>query len=361
MAKRVGILTFIDTLNYGAELQAYALNRAISKLGYESEIINYTCQAVHQRETPRRPKISDLKTPKRFLGLALKYPKLRRRAHSFKRFSETHTPRGQFVSGEDDIIRDYDTVVVGSDQVWCASVTNADPMFLLPNRAASKPRVISYAASFGDEVVPVHSRGLYAQALRSFDRLSIREKQGLEILKELGVKQQAEINVDPTMLLDAAEWTELSARPLIDGKYLFVYMVTKREETMAFAKQAAERLGLDIAYIDAYGGRPYYGARNMGSASPDEFVSLVKHAAYVVTSSFHGMCFAILFNKQFRFVAAENEGHSRLFNLANEIGLSRCCSSNDSLTESIEYAMVNSRIGSMRDQALRYLKNHISI
>ena len=352
----IGVLTFINTLNYGAELQAYALTRSVSLMGYNCELVNYECPSVSSRETPRFPTFSGLSNPKHFIGQLLKFPELKARAKGFQRFTKNHIPLGTKVHNASDIHSLYDCVIVGSDQVWCPQITGGDMTYVLDKAHHVKQRIISYAASFGDKSFPSNYIDRFSAALSFFDALSVREERGIEILASLGITD-AVVSIDPTLLLDKSEWERLIQRPAhIPHRYVLAYVVSERDQTIRYAKEAAAKLGLDLLYIDAYSGRPVRNARNVGAVAPDEFLSLIHDAELVVTSSFHGLCFSILFNKQFRYCLSAKKQNSRLYNLAAQLGVDNYDIMNTDLSDHIDFVEVNRQLGQLRKESINYLK-----
>lgn len=355
MNNLTGILTFINTLNYGAELQAYALQRFVSLLGYNVELINYSCPSVIQREAPRLPDFSCLSNPKHFIGRLMKYPELKQRAKGFERFTRNHIRMGSEVNSSSDILNRYDRVIVGSDQVWCPQITGDDFTYILDDKHHRDQRIISYAASFGDKAFQTNCIDRFSDALSRFDALSVREKRGTEILSSLGILN-AVVSIDPTLLLDKGEWERLITRPAaVPRRYVLAYIVSERDQTIRYAKQTADKINADLLYIDAYSSRPIYGARNMGTAAPDEFLSLVHDAEFVFTSSFHGLCFSILFNKQFRYALSAKRQNSRLYNLASQLGIENYDISNTNLSDHIDYTEASQRLVHLREDSADYL------
>lgn len=360
MNELTGILTFINTLNYGAELQAYALCKTVACMGYNCELINYECAAVRDREKPRFPKLSEISNPKRFVGRGLKLPELYFRWKKFQQFSSRYVPRGEVVLDSSDILRKYDSIIVGSDQVWNPSVTGGDVTFLVPGHHRKSQRIISYAASFGDGDLPVSSREVYSKTLSSFDLISVRERRSLSILNALDIECPAVVSVDPTILLTRLEWEALASPVDSDDKYVFAYFVSERKETEKLARLFAEKLGIGIRYIDAYNSRPLLGAINMGDSSPADFVALIKNAEIIVTSSFHGMCLSIILNKQFRYVDSPGRDASRLRSLAEELGIAQYNVTNNEISDSINYTLVDREVNRLRANSLAYLAGALS-
>lgn len=360
MKHSTGILTFINTLNYGAELQAYALTHLVSLLGYDAELVNYNCSSVSKRETPRLPGFGDLSNPKRFVGQLMKYPELKERAKGFEKFTKNYIPVGTKVKNASDILNLYDRVIVGSDQVWCPQITGCDMTYVLDGKHREGQRIISYAASFGDKMFPKKCVDYFSTALLRFDALSVREERGLEILASLGITD-AVVSIDPTLLLVKNEWEKFVKHPTnLSHKYVLAYVVSERDQTIQYAKQAATKLGVDLLYIDAYSGRPVPGARNVGDVAPDAFLSLIHDAELVVTSSFHGLCFSVLFNKEFRYSLSTKKQNSRLYNLALQLGVEHYDIENTNLSDRIDYVETNRRMGQYRDESIDYLKKALA-
>ncbi|MBM6777643.1 polysaccharide pyruvyl transferase family protein [Collinsella tanakaei] len=355
MDATTGILTFINTINYGAELQAFALCKQLNTLGLKSEIINYSCHRIQDRETPKLPGWADIRNPKRCVGMALKYPELKRRSAAFESFRRSHTPIGRSVNGANEIINRYDNIVVGSDQVWCHSITGGDDTFFVPGDKSNCRRVISYAASFGDEDMPELFRDQTRSYLSDFDRIGLREKAATGILSSIGVTTPASINVDPTLLLDRTTWSGVAGPRVENDKYVFAYMVSESGRTREVAKRIAEKQSLRLRYIEAYGRQPFTGAENMGFSSPSDFLALIRDAEFIVTSSFHGMCFSIIFNKPFRYVIPSGNRKSRLYNLAKELGLTHLDDADVDTIRAIDYEHVNEQIEKLRRESIEYL------
>lgn len=354
-----GVLSFINTINYGAELQALALVRVIHDLGHEVELINYESAAIKSNETPCLPTFSDLLHPRNYINALINYPELKRRSICFKRFEDKFRAIGAPVSDANEILAKYHNVVVGSDQVWCPAITNNDITFLVPGERRSGQKVISYAASFGDKGLPDELKRVFSDNLFRFDALSVRENSGVDTLNELELKD-AVVSIDPTLLLSKLNWMEYTEKRVRPRKYVFAYSVSESRDTIAFAKRAAIELNADLLYIKCYGGKPVFEAKSLGDSSPGEFLDLIMNAELVVTSSFHGLCFSILFNRQFRYVISGDKGKSRLHNLVSELGLGRYGVENRDLSDYIDFTKVNKKLLAMREGSLAYLKNSLS-
>ena len=356
---KCGILTFIHTLNYGATLQAYALSQCLQMSAYDVEIINYTCPAVKIREEPRLPSFADFKDIKHTVGMLFKFPEHSLRMRRFRNFESKYMSFGNCCHTTNDILKHYNAIIVGSDQVWCPQITGNDLTYILDDKLYPNQRIISYAASFGDKSFPDSLRKQFETALKRFDALSVREERGMEILCSMGIKD-AVVSIDPTLLLESDQWKRVEKPVKTHRKYVFAYAVSERNQTFTFAKRAAAQLDADLLYIDAYSGRPVSGARNMGGCGPDEFLWLINNAELVVTSSFHGLCFSILFNKQFRYSLSSKKSSSRLYNLTMQLGLEKFDVNNTDLNNRISYVQPNNELAHLREESMDFLRKALS-
>lgn len=354
-----GVLTFINTINYGAELQALALVRTLNRFKCETDLINYNSSSICAKETPKFPSLSEIIHPGDFAFRLYKYLILERRAKTFRSYTEKNINLGSSVRNAQDILSKYQNIVVGSDQVWCPKITDNDETFLVPGNRLSGQKVISYAASFGDSSLPADLRQEFSENLSRFDALSVREKSGLNTLAELGLCNGV-VSLDPTLLLTASEWTKYAERARRPDRYVFVYTVSESKKTIAFAKHAAKELGAKLLYIKCYGGSPIIGAKNLSASSPGEFLDLIMHAELVVTSSFHGLCFSILFNRPFRYVLSADKDKSRLYNLVSELGLEWYGVENGDLSDHVDFTEANRRLLVMRKESLAYLRDSLA-
>ncbi|MCX7848263.1 MAG: polysaccharide pyruvyl transferase family protein, partial [bacterium] len=278
---RVGILTFHHVANYGAMLQAYALQEAVQELGHEVELIDY------------RPAKA---LAAYYSALFENNPQAESNARRLRRMEEFMKARMRLspqpfrtYEGFEGVCGRYDVVIVGSDEVWnINSFRGYDRSYFLA--WAGTERRVSYAASFGYTA----STGVHREEIRGelekFAEISVRDEHSRRIVEEeCGL--EAEIVVDPTLLI---EYDGL-VRKVREGEYMLVYGVLTKEAE-AYVKRCAERSGVGVVAV-GYG----VGCAEevMAAASPDEFVSLFAHARYVFTGFFHGIMFAVKFGKPF--------------------------------------------------------------
>lgn len=314
----VGILTFHNANNYGAELQAYALRTTIDGLGCDVELVDYRCPSVTANEHPHLlGPAESLAHPVLALYRLAIYPGLLGRWREFERFRREHQSYGPHITDPGELAERYETVVVGSDQVWNPEITRDDGMFLLEGVEEGSLRRVAYAASFGYESISPAWAERCNRALPAFFALSTREHEGARIVEDV-VGRTAKVVLDPTLLPDRAAWERVAAPRAIEGDYVFCYIVLEREATLRAARGIARRLSLELVVIDC--GLPIRrrGCRDMSQASPETFLSLVRHARLVVTSSFHGLALSLALGTEARYVLsgdARNK-NSRIRSLA---------------------------------------------
>ena len=279
-------------------------------------------------------------------------------------------------SGRARLARRFRTIVVGSDQVWRARYADIPAQFLsaLEPIQGDRPRRISFAASFGVDDIAEYSsddRSRAAELIRRFDAVSVREDSGVLICQdEFGVR--AEQHVDPTMLLTAADYLNLvshagGALSPAAGRVL-IYRLDSNDEVRRITAVVGSRLGLPLLEILTLPPSSHH----VDAAEPDDFVMpSVEHwlasfasADFVVTDSFHGCVFSILFNRPFVLYANVERGAARFDSLLRVFGLEhhRVGVESPLIDERVfdpDWARVNGLLAGERERALSYLRTHL--
>ena len=304
---KVGVITIWDIDNYGNRLQNYALLTIIKKLGYDSYTLKVWPQSYLKRafQYITNYDVSILRILKERLEGNV-------RKANFLLFEKKNIPKDRrFYNCKYDkklLNKKYSIIVVGSDQIW-------HPVFLknknfFPTFANSIINTISYAASIGvsqlNEVDKVNLR----DGLRYIKHISVRETQAASIISDLGMNTP-EVVLDPTMLIDKNEWSNLEIKPsYAEKKYLLVYFLGEiSEERLQLIDKISKEYQLQIITL---GDRKY---SEIYTAGPAEFLFLFHHATLIFTDSFHGCVFSILFNSPFYVFSRED----RLENMSSRI------------------------------------------
>lgn len=364
---KIGLLTVPFNNNFGGFLQAYALKSVLTKLGHEVIIIN------RRRNRGNRIKstIRNLLTSIGFLKDIDKILNI----NTDKFISRYLTPGTPYYFSSRELrkCKEYglDFYIVGSDQVWRYKYAqdSIDDFFFSFLRKDETPR-ISYAASFGIENLdyPEDKKNICSQLLKKFSGISVREYSGIKQLKDLGVKQEeVSVVLDPTMLLDKNHYFSnliQNINSTSSNKYIFSYVLDSTPDKEYFINKIAELKNLQIIQLKAQ-------TDTMGQIAPiapvEEWLQRIYYSDFVVTDSFHGTVFSILFNKPFIVIGNSSRGLTRFTSLLSMFGLEdRMIISNDDyreslLEDSIDWSNVNSKIDKMRIDSLNFLTSNLRL
>lgn len=353
---KIGILTFQTTNNYGAILQSYALQKVLKDYGQSPEIINYQCEYISK---PYRLINFKEKGLAGYLFSLIGYicylPRTKACNDFRKQMRYSSVVDSENIKKIDD---NYDFYIVGSDQVWNYRLTNGDTRYLL-DFVANDSKKYSFAASLGVSEIDMKYRDIYTQLLNKFSRISVREKQGAEVIEGL-IKKPVSVVLDPTLLLSAKEWLQVSQLPQIKQEYILVYQLGISKNLIKFVKDISRQTGFRVLYIPfPLGG--YVGCSCKWRIGPAEWLGLFANASYIVTDSFHGTAFSILFNKLFYTEASgqhKNVG-SRLYSLLETFGLTgRLFDERTQFKtgQKIDYEYVNKKLESERSKSIQFLE-----
>lgn len=321
---KIGILTYHSGYNYGACLQAFALQTTLNKLGYENEIINFeTEKFVSSREMfSRHPQ-----RLKEYIKLFSRLPywsSLHKREKMFNEYTFNVLKSTQRYYSEQEVIDNidkYDCIICGSDQIWNLSQDDAPAANLIFYlNFPKKQRRISYAASFGKWVKEAPQyENLFLPWLKQFDAISVREISGVEYVRSKGLN--CTLTLDPTVLLDAEDYEPICASRLIKEKYILMFGWNTNKDLIEVAKSASKKLGLPLYNIVPPPRAMFCGIPRKLDVGPCEFLSMIKHAEFIVTNSFHGTAFATTFERPYVSVVT-GKADTRMYSLLTQLGLS---------------------------------------
>lgn len=356
---KIGILTFINTLNYGAVLQAYALQEKIKSFGYEAEIIQYTNEAILDKE--KGNSLKAMFNPKNLFRKLVMGSTMKRKEKNFNQYEKEHIISG-YNFDENNIIginKYYDKFITGSDQVWNMYITENDWHFYL-DFVDNSDKKISYAPSFGNVEFPVECKEKAGILLNDFPKLSVREASGQKLIKEL-TGRDVTVVVDPTLLLTKQEWeSKIKFTPDIEH-YILVYFPHNKKLVFDFVEKLKSKTGLPVVYL-SISPRKQEGTYTIYDASPDEFLGWIKNADYVVTGSFHGTAFSINFEKQFFYEPLSKNGlEGRIDNIVRITGTQNRCISDEKLDDIIDYELVREKLNKIRNDSAMWLKNSLEV
>jgi len=367
---KAGLITFHYAFHYGAQLQAYALMKAIEKLGVECEIINYvrpdTDRGNDVFKTGLNPKafLTNIHTLFNYGAFKRKYD----RSESFcKDDMKLSAKKYSYNKELNEQPPQYDVYVCGSDQIWNPLIYAEniyDPAFFMPF-AANKKRV-AYAPSFGISSIPDDKKEALKNYLSTFSHLSVREKQGEKIIQELSTKPVMTV-LDPTLLINGEEWSRIAAAPKNNGEYILCYFVSNASAYLPFIKELSQKYSMPV--VTLCGARKgLAGSTFIYDAGPREFLGLFKNASMICTNSFHGTVFSVNFSKPFFSFTADNNSdksrNSRQHSILSMLGLlDRIVTPSTSMADlhdlykrGIDYSKTMGLLEAEREKSLNYLK-----
>lgn len=368
MQKKVAIVTWIKYDNFGTFLQAFALQKVLKDMGCDSCILDDHTIIEEGRCTNHPSALKRWYYSFRFLlssllrkgiGLYLKEKRSHKLYGQFRRRYLNVDTQIQPLSALDER---YDTFVCGSDQIWYPSALIFSPYYYLNFTQKKK---IAYAPSIGTSRYPNDFIPKVKPLLERFDKLSVREQVGAEIIGTI-VGREVPAVLDPTLLLEGHDWEKMAlSSPSCKHEYVLCYFLTYNEAYIHFVVDYARRHSLRVVGFALYGQKNDY-ADIVLAAGPHGFLSAVKHANMVFTDSFHGTIFSLQFRKKFctfkRFADHDpNNQNSRVNNLLQMVGLeSHFVGINDlariDQLPAINYEAVERTLSNERSASIRYLK-----
>lgn len=315
---KIALVTCYFQLNYGSQLQAYATQLYFDKLGIKNETIcidGLKAEINHAKYKYFLSRIFDahtiadkMATVRKLIAKKVKGEEfnanLRTRELMFQDFATNRFHVSQRYNSKSELTANasrYTAFVVGSDQLWLPSNIEADYYTL--NFVPENICKIAFATSFGVPTLPKKQAQKAVHFLKRLDYISIREKTGQKLVKEL-TGLNVPVVCDPTIMFTAEEWSHLlSPSRFYEDKYVFCYFLGNNPEQREFVRKVKELTGYKIVqlqfcdeYIASDESFPDYAPYNVG---PAEFVQLIRDAEYVFTDSFHASVFSLLFAKKF--------------------------------------------------------------
>lgn len=357
---KIGILTFHNVINYGAVLQAYALQQKLREIGYESEIIDYENAYFKKSYAPF---FLSQKSLKKLLYACFAYFDNRAKVIRFSKFRQHYLQLSKMKYTVENIAQSnqhYDRFLVGSDQVWNLNLTHHDPTYFL-DFCMDANKKCSYSASVGSNVLPDSLLRTIRRYLSDFRRISTREEETAQLLTSI-LNRDVDVMIDPVFLLNHKDWNAFAALPKISQKYILVYKLNEKQNVFSCAKLLSQQTGLPVVSLQAPYRRIPHKFRKERRTSPQEFVGWFQNAEYVLTDSFHGTAFSILFQKKFlSFLQGETQsGDCRIQNILSLLGLEdRICIGNNifKIFDNVDFDSVFTVIEQQRNKAVRYLND----
>ncbi len=353
--EKVCVATYCDWNNYGSMMQSIGLKNSLKKLGYESFIV---------KDSPAPPSkyrssLHISKSPKALICNAYKHSK---RSFISKKYENTIN----FMNKNIDICyyNNYsalaqnppkaDHYIAGSDQIWKFRIYR--PLFFLDFVPEFKKR-ISYSASMGVANIPEKNKEKFSEVINKFDYISVREIDNKELIEQYTDKA-VDVHIDPAFLCTADEWREYEHPYDIKKPYILLYTIYWDKELNRELKKLHKKTGLDVVAI-CNGASTIWANQKLFDVDPGQFLWLIDNAEAVITSSFHGTSFSIIFNKKLAAVINPS-APSRINYLLSRLSVNNSSIENVTDVDLSFYEQTNENIAKARDESMEYLKRVLS-
>ena len=345
----IGILTFQSTNNFGAHLHTIALYNKVKELGYDCEIIDYLCPALLKREADEYRLTA---SPKRLLWYILyghilkeKYYQLSKELRKYSQVGPSYTPEN-IVNANSR----YDGFLVGSDVVWSLRVSDYDYNYFLA--FANNDKVLNAFSSSVGETEMYRDDLQLPGLLQRFTKIAVRDEEAVDWVMQISGKDASYV-CDPTMLYTSEKWDKILSPQKYDGDYILIYFTDPQGKMNYDAIQYAKVRGGKIKVINY--GKPVVGMETVRPKTLAEFVGLIKHCKALFTASYHGMLFALYYQRELFYYNRSLKG--RMSSLASRLGIEDHDGDRFSLNVPlIYYNEVNKKMKLFRDYSVETLK-----
>ena len=361
---RAGVITFHSAHNYGATLQTWALQKALKKLDVTPCVVNYHPECIDRLYRPER--ITGFAARWKYISrkkVRMRARKLKTKFVCYNRFLNDHLSLAGDYTTYEELKKNppiFDCYITGSDQVWNTDHTNGfDPAYLLAF-APEGTKKISYAASVGRENFLPQFRESFASELVTFDAVSVREASSADAVREASGKEVSVV-LDPTLLLEKEEYEEIKVSREGKERYILVYMMENNRSMIRLANSLSVVTGLPV--IQRKPGKIFRNElESFYTHTPGEFLGDIEKADSVLTNSFHGTVFSIIYRRPFVSMLHSETG-SRTIDLLKSLGLEKHILKEAKDFKSMgqfdirEQELLDEKIRMLREQSYEFLKN----
>jgi len=361
--QKAKIITFHNAENYGAMLQAYALKETLKELDVDASFVNY-----ENKKILSDYKLIKTNSLKSFFSSLWYMPRNLKRKRSFKSFGDTYldTNTKKYYSKE-EIVQDIDNkdiFIAGSDQIWNPALTGGLSDIYTLNFSKENNNKIIYGASLGNEELLQKYADDFREKLSDLQYISVREKSIIKPLETICNKDIEQV-VDPTLLLKKEKWDELIQKNnnlnLSKEKYILVYTLFEDKEITRIVNCISDLTGYKVVHFRKYNAYKNE-LKSLYTQGPVDFINAFKNAKYVVTNSFHGTVFSIIYERKF-YSVLPNERGGRIKDLLLELGLENRIIENKKdldLNLDIDYLQVKNKIDILSSKSKDFLKKGLS-
>lgn len=363
--KKVLFITRHAIVNYGSFLQTYATQHIFEKLGLDCRVIDYIRDDEDYRNVTElllsRSERWNANIFNRFIYRLVQWPDHFFPGRQFERLRQKYfrmTARISSADSEAATQLDADYYCTGSDQVWGEIGSDSfDSMYFLNFPRKSSSRSVALAASFGSQNYSDEVLDEYRQMLANYNCITVREQSAADIVNQCGYS--ADIILDPTMIVGRKFW-EQSLIPVNKPKhYVLLYQLNSNQDMDQYAVKFAKKIKLPLLRVSVELHNIMKPGKFKWCLNPFEFLSYIHDADYMITDSFHGTVYAMLFERQFiEFLPVKKRTRNlnilKMFNLEDRIISDR---NERCLTNTrINYSYVNDLVKDKQNAAWKLLK-----
>lgn len=337
--KNIGIITFQNANNYGAVYQAFALKKTVEKQGLNVSVINYDSPSMGLKSVQQS---------------------------QFKDFIDRHLNlTKEYMSKQEIDTSEFDAIISGSDQVWNPRLTGGDMTYFL-DFAPENVKKVSYAASIGlNGDLFLGYKDVFEKYVPAFSGISLREETHVDYIQSIAKNKEVIASIDPSLLLTSKEYLEAFNLPDDRSEdYIFVFSYALDPKMYDFANMLSLKSGYKIVALSPYNSGSYVnGTKVVKNVPPVEWLQLFNKAKLIITDSFHGMMFSIVFNKPFYAYTPNRSNVARVKDVLKKLGLedrklTGITNVNDVVWD-MDYTKVNEILEKEREKSIEYLKKQL--
>lgn len=366
---KTATITFHAPNNNGSFFQAFALQQVLkNELQVENQIIDFRSEKQINQYSVLRPIHSKNDIAKNVVSLT-HYKSIKEHNLRFERMREHYlvmTKRCSTVEEVQKLAGKYDLIIAGSDQIWNTTAPDFSEAYLLPKVPVKK---IAYAVSLGSRSANT-KLAEYKDYLDAFAEISTRETSAKRILEKI-LKKDINIVLDPTFLLEKKDYEKIvsNQNPIVEGDYIFFYSISYPSDVLNVVRSVAKRSGMKVVTVftsfhtimcERYGIEVRY------NAGPEEFLNLISNAKMILTNSFHGTAFSIIYEKSFYHICETKNGRlqqdDRIDGIIEALGIENCNVGINNIPSTIprfKYEDIDWKLIKLREESMKILRNYI--
>ena len=354
------LITIHTGFNFGSVLQTIATVKILSDIGIKTTVVNYI-QPVYTYQEFLKGIFTSVKE---FVLKVYKLPDLIINNHVYGSYLKKYCNVSAPIYRSDSFLKRCpvgDYYITGSDQVWNTYYNGIDMHYFFSGITGVK---FSLSASIGKEKADEETKKMLLNGLKDYIAISVREETAVDILSEL--EYDSTWLIDPTFMLNKEDWALYETRKNIKKKYILLYLpynIKDKDIIYKTARQIADKNNLEVVTFSWNYRDDKYADKTYKYCSPGDFVTLMMHAEYVITNSFHGTAFSINLNKQFwvympTSFSTRIESTLSLFNLEDR--LLSAIITDEQISEKIDYNIINGLLEKERKRTWLFLLNIIN-